>query len=171
MFSRLLILFLVVPILEIALLVQLGSYVGFWPTITLVILTAFLGSYFLKREGTAAWHRFFGKLHQGQLPGEELVDGLIIVVSGALLISPGVITDTLGLLGLFPPTRAFFRRLLLKRATRAVKAGTLRGGFTVFGRSPESAAQDERSGWGGTPVQTPGHSRDTPADPSRQTGF
>ena len=115
LFGRLLILFTLVPILELTLLVWLGQRIGFWPTVGLIAATALLGSFLAHREGLAALERFRSRLASGGLPGTELTDGLIILVAGALLLTPGVLTDVVGFLGLFPPTRALVRRAIAKR--------------------------------------------------------
>ena len=115
LFGRLLLLFTLVPIVELTLLVWLGQQVGFWPTVGLITGTALLGSFLAHREGLAALGRFRSRLARGGMPGTELTDGLIILVAGALLLTPGVLTDIVGFLGLFPPTRALIRRAIAKR--------------------------------------------------------
>lgn len=125
LFGRLFALFLVVPLVELVLLVWIGGRIGFWPTIALVVATALAGSWLAKREGLAVLRRFQARLAAGQTPGRELTDGLIILVSGVLLLAPGVLTDVAGLLGLFPPTRALIRRALEGRIQRAVRSGRL----------------------------------------------
>ena len=107
-------------------LVWAGERIGFWPTVALILLTAAVGSWLSKREGLAAWRRVQQKLSAGGLPGPELSDGLIILVSGALLLTPGFLTDVAGLLGLVPVTRAVIRRALDARFKRAVEAGSIR---------------------------------------------
>ena len=142
LFGRLFALFLIVPILELILLVWIGERVGFWPTAGLVVLTAFAGSWLAKREGLAALHRFQERLRSGQPPGRELTDGLIILVAGAFLLTPGVLTDVAGLLGLFPPTRAWIRRRLegrLKQGIASGRVGVFTGGSGRF-QTPPSAA-------------------------------
>jgi UPF0716 protein FxsA len=131
LFGRLLALFLVVPFVELVLLVWIGERVGFWPTVGLVVATALAGSWLAKREGLAALARFQARLAAGQPPGRELTDGLIILVAGILLLTPGVLTDVAGLLGLLPPTRALIRRQLEQRVRRAVAGG--RVGFFAAG--------------------------------------
>ncbi len=125
MFARLLGLFLVVPVVELILLVWLGSHIGFWYTVGLIVLTAFLGSWLAHREGLEAWRRFQQRVGQGQMPGRELTDGLIILMSGALLLTPGVLTDVVGILGLLPPTRGLIRTFLTRRMQRTLVGGTV----------------------------------------------
>lgn len=108
-------LFVVLPFVELALLLQIGSEIGAGNTIALIIATGLLGGYLAKHEGLSVWIRFQNKLAQGGMPGDELLDGLIILVSGALLVTPGVITDVVGFLGLLPLTRHFFKSQIKKR--------------------------------------------------------
>ncbi len=120
-FGRLLALFLIVPIAELALLIWIGGRVGFWPTVGLIVLTALIGSWLARREGWSVFNRFQSKLASGGLPGRELTDGLIILVSAALLLTPGILTDAVGFLGLIPPTRAWIRKRLQTRFQNAVE--------------------------------------------------
>jgi UPF0716 protein FxsA len=142
LFSRLLALFLVVPIVELVLLVWLGGQIGFWPTAGLIALTALAGTWLAQREGLSVWQRFQARVASGGMPGRELTDGLIILVSGAFLLTPGVLTDVVGLLGLLPPTRALIRRELTRRAQRGIANGSVRmfsfgpAGAAPFGQSP-----------------------------------
>ena len=126
MFGRLLLLFLIVPVLDLALLVSVGERLGLWPTLGVVVTTAVVGSWLARREGTAAWRRVQEKLATGGVPGPELIDGVVILVAGTLLLTPGFLTDLAGLLGLFPPTRALARTWLRSRFEGAVRAGTVR---------------------------------------------
>lgn len=126
LFGRLLLLFTIVPVLELALLVWLGQQVGFWPTVGLIVGTALLGSYLAHREGLSALARFRERVASGGMPGSELTDGIIILIAGALLLTPGVLTDLVGFLGLFPPTRAVVKRLITKRFQRGMTDGSIR---------------------------------------------
>ncbi|WP_412060283.1 FxsA family protein [Rubrivirga sp. IMCC45206] len=133
MFGRLFLLFLVVPLVDLALLVHVGGRIGFWPTVAIVVLTAMLGSWLARREGVAAWQRLQTKLATGGLPGPEVVDGAVILIAGTLLLTPGFLTDIAGLLGLFPPTRALARRALQSRFKKAVAGGSIRVASAPFG--------------------------------------
>ena len=128
-FGRLLALFLVVPVIELVLLLWIGREVGFWPTVALIVGTALAGSFLAQREGLAAWQRFNRETAGGQLPGAALTDGLLILVAGALLLTPGVLTDVVGFALLVPPSRAVVRRLITRRFTHAVSTGKVK----VFG--------------------------------------
>lgn len=138
MLGRLLILFLVTPVVELALLIQLGEYIGFWPTIGIILLTGLTGSYLAKREGLSVWRRFNERMKIGELPGKELLDGVIILMAGALLITPGVLTDVVGFIGLIPFTRSILRKHVNRRIQKGIERGSLRlgfGGFQSFGGS------------------------------------
>ena len=159
MFARILLILLITPIVELALLIRLGTLIGFWPTLGVVVVTAVAGSFMLKREGLSVWRRFNDRLNAGGLPGTELVDGVIILLSGALLVTPGVLTDVAGILGLLPPTRAVIRRFVMKRVVARVTRGTASAGFFAFGAEPEPAEPDARTSWGGEPADRPRHQR------------
>ena len=107
--------FLVVPFVELFLLIQVGQVVGVWWTIALVVAISVLGSWLVKREGWAAWRRITTRVQGGEVPGDALVDGGLILFAGALLLTPGFLTDVMALLLLFPPTRVVARRVALKR--------------------------------------------------------
>ncbi len=111
----LVILFIVVPIAELALLIQVGQAIGVWWTVLILIADALLGSYLLRTQGRLAWRRFNEALASGRLPHREVVDGVLVIFGGVLLLTPGFITDIFGLLFLFPPTRVVLRRLLVRR--------------------------------------------------------
>jgi UPF0716 protein FxsA len=119
----LVLLFIVVPIAELALLIQVGQLIGVWWTIGLLIADALLGSWLLRAQGRAAWRRFNEALASGRVPHREVVDGVLVIFGGVLLLTPGFITDVFGVLFLFPPTRILLRRLLVRRgALRLVGA-------------------------------------------------
>ncbi|HEX8385292.1 MAG TPA: FxsA family protein [Rubricoccaceae bacterium] len=123
---RLLLLFLLVPAAEIAVLIAVGDRVGFLPTVALVVFAAVAGSFLARREGLAVWRRVQARLAQGGVPGPELVDGLIVFAASVLLLTPGFLSDVAGLLGLFPPTRALVRRFALRQFEKRVADGRLR---------------------------------------------
>ena len=119
----LVLLFIVVPLAELALIIQVGSWLGVWWTIALLFADAILGSMLLRAQGRAAWRRFNQALAEGRMPHREVVDGVLVIFGGVLLLTPGFITDVFGLLFLIPPTRVLMRRLLLRRgALRLVGA-------------------------------------------------
>jgi UPF0716 protein FxsA len=111
----LVLIFIVVPIAELALIIQVGQWIGFWWTLGLLIADALLGSWLLRHQGRAAWRRFNEALAEGRVPHKEVVDGVLVIFGGVLLLTPGFITDFFGLLFLIPPTRVVMRRLLIRR--------------------------------------------------------
>jgi UPF0716 protein FxsA len=111
----LVLLFIVVPIAELALLIQVGQLIGVWWTIALLFADAVLGSMLLRAQSRAAWRRFNEALAAGRIPHREVVDGVLVIFGGVLLLTPGFITDVFGLLFLFPPTRVLLRALLVRR--------------------------------------------------------
>jgi len=129
----LVILFIVVPIAELALLIQVGQLIGVWWTIALLIADAMLGSWLLRSQGRLAWQRFNAALSEGRVPHREVVDGVLVIFGGVLLLCPGFITDVFGLLFLFPPTRVVMRRLLVRR-----------GALRLVGAMPGAAAPSSR---------------------------
>jgi UPF0716 protein FxsA len=115
----LLLLFVVVPIAELYTIIRVGASIGFFNTLAVIIAVGFIGSWLVKREGMRTWVRFNQTLASGQIPAKEMVDGVLILGAGALLLTPGFLSDVFGILMLFPPTRAVLRGYVMKR----VKAG------------------------------------------------
>jgi UPF0716 protein FxsA len=105
-------LFIVVPIVEIYVIIQIGALIGVVPTIALLIADAVLGSLLLRHQGRGAWRRFNEAIAQRRFPGREVADGLLIAIGGTLLLTPGFVTDIFGAIFLIPPTRAIVRRLM-----------------------------------------------------------
>ena len=111
----LILLFIVVPIAELAVLIQVGQLIGVWWTIALLFADAIIGSMLLRSQTRIAWRRFNEALSAGRVPHREVVDGVLVIFGGVLLLTPGFITDIFGVLFLFPPTRILLRRLLVRR--------------------------------------------------------
>src|SRR3954447_4927873 len=133
----LVLLLIVVPIAEIALIIQVGEWIGVWWTIALLLADAVLGSLLLRSQGRAVWQRFSAAVNGGRIPHREVVDGVLVIFGGALMLAPGFITDIFGALFLLPPTRAVMRRLLVRRASlRIIDAATPPGN----GRPPDVEA-------------------------------
>ncbi|HWO46813.1 MAG TPA: FxsA family protein [Solirubrobacterales bacterium] len=126
----LILLFIVVPIAELYVIIQVGQWIGVVPTLILLLADAVLGSMLLKHQGRGAWRRFNEALAARRFPGREVADGVLIVIGGTLLLTPGFITDIVGIFLLLPPTRAIARRVL-KRMTigRFAVVGVGGGGF------------------------------------------
>ncbi|HEV2814381.1 MAG TPA: FxsA family protein [Solirubrobacteraceae bacterium] len=115
MLPLLVVLFITVPIVELFVILQIGDWLGLWPTIGLLIADSILGSLLMRSQGRAAWRRFNEALQAGRPPAREVLDGVLIVFGGALLLTPGFVTDVVGLTFLLPPTRAVLRGLLVRR--------------------------------------------------------
>lgn len=105
-------LFIAVPILELYVIIKIGGLIGVLPTLALLLVMSLLGATLLRHQGRGAWRRFNEAIAARRFPGREVADGLLITIGGALLLTPGFITDAVGLLLLLPPTRAIARRLL-----------------------------------------------------------
>jgi UPF0716 protein FxsA len=110
MFLRLFLLFTCIPLVELYLLLQIGSIIGAVNTILLVIITGVLGAYLAQQEGFRTLERIRTLMAQGEMPGDPLIDALLILVAGFVLITPGILTDLLGFLMLLPVTRSPIRR-------------------------------------------------------------
>jgi len=109
----LVLLFIVVPIIELFVIIQVGGAIGVLPTIGLLVADSILGSMLMRSQGRAAWRNFQAATAAGKVPAREVLDGGLIIFGGALLLTPGFVTDGLGLLLLLPPTRAIVRRMLV----------------------------------------------------------
>ena len=107
-------LFVVVPILEIAVLIQVGQVIGVGPTIVLLIGMSIAGAVLAKREGLAVWTRFRASVGRGEIPSKEIVDGVLVLFGAALLLTPGFLTDILGMTLLIPVSRAAVRKSVLR---------------------------------------------------------
>lgn len=134
-----------VPIAELFFLIQVEKLFDRWTgdyglllTMALIVVTAIVGSYLAKREGLSTWNRLQDRLGKGGLPGDELLDAVIILIAGAFLITPGVLTDLVGFIGLVPLTRGWVRRLVKRRLTKAMREGRIQTSFGTFGSSFES---------------------------------
>ncbi|WP_028644300.1 FxsA family protein [Nocardioides sp. URHA0020] len=117
--------FVVVPLLEIYLLVQVGQVIGAGWTIALLLLDAVLGTWLIKHEGARAWRALREALESGRMPATEIADGALILVGGTLMLAPGFITDAFGVLLIMPFTRPVFRRLLAATVARRLLPGVL----------------------------------------------
>lgn len=197
MLARLVLLFLLLPAVEFVLFIQVEQVIDFWPTVALILVTGVAGGYLARREGASTWKKLNARLSQGGLPGTEIVEGVIILVAGALLVTPGVLTDVVGFLGLVPPTRRLIRRFVMKRFKRKMEDGTLNvqygggfgpgfGGSSASGFDPADRAPDDGDAcaseapgergahWEGAGRQVPGYaeeSDDTPSGPEPRDGI
>ena len=130
----LVVLFIVVPIAELYVLIQIGQAIGILPTIALLIVDSVLGAVLMRAQGRAAWMRFNKALAEGRVPGREVMDGALVIFGGALLLTPGFLSDILGVILLLPPTRAIVRTVLLRRFAGRIVAGAASGAQARMGR-------------------------------------
>jgi len=114
MLGRLIIIFITVPLLDLLLLLRVGQAINFWPTVSIVILTGILGAALAKRQGLKTLAAINTELAAGRMPAAELADGVLILLAGAVLITPGFLTDLFGFALLFPPMRRFIQRRLTR---------------------------------------------------------
>jgi UPF0716 protein FxsA len=173
----LVLIFILVPIAELYVIIKVGGAIGVLPTLALLLADALLGSMLLRHQGRAAWIRFNRALAEGRLPHKEVFDGVLVVIGGTLLLTPGFLTDILGLILLIPPTRALVRAMSARWVRRRMAMG---GGRTIFtfgtgpgprrrpatggpGRSPRRPAPEDPFGWEEPPPPPP-RTRPRPAD-------
>jgi UPF0716 protein FxsA len=167
--------FVVVPLVEIYVIIQIGQVIGAWWTILLLIADSILGSWLIKREGSRAWRALGAALEQGRMPARELADGVLILVGGTLMLTPGFITDIFGILCILPLTRPLGRRVLTRVISRrlvgasfASGTGFTSTGFTTtgFGGPGFSETGFSETGFGDTGHGTPRtRQRPGPVDP------
>lgn len=163
MLGRLALLFIVVPILELALLVQLGRWVGLLPTLGLVVVTGVVGAALARAEGLRTYVAFQREMAAGRLPGQSLLDGLSVLVGGAFLLTPGLLTDIAGFSLLLPPSRRWLQRRVKAWVQRRIESGAVR----VEVRTPWGGATGVDEGGVGRPGRRePGEGR--PLDPSKE---
>lgn len=123
-------LFIVVPIAELWLILEVGSMIGAGPTIALLLLDSLLGAWLVKSQGGLVWGRFRGAIDSGRVPAGEALDGFFVILGGTLLLVPGFLSDIVGLLFVIPPTRKLFRGGVLSFVRRRTRA-TFMGGFVA----------------------------------------
>jgi len=122
-FRYLLIAFIVIPLIELAILIKVGEIIGTIPTIGLVIVTGVLGASLAKQQGMMVWRKIQIDFQQARMPQEKLIDGMFVLIGGALLLTPGILTDIIGFSFLIPQTREiekkYVKKLIKKRLNRA----------------------------------------------------
>jgi UPF0716 protein FxsA len=124
--GRMALLFVIVPILELVLLIQVGQWMGLMPTIALVIFTGVTGAWLARAEGMRVFFQFQREMASGSLPGQAMLDGISVLVGGAFLLTPGILTDVAGFSLLFPPTRRWLQNRVRGRLEQQIKDGTVR---------------------------------------------
>ena len=125
MLAKLLLLFIIVPALELILLIEIGQVIGTLPTIALIIFTGFLGAFLTRRQGLQVLLNIKNQTKTGQVPTDSLFDGALILVAGAFLMTPGVLTDIFGFLCLIPTTRHLIKQLIWSRMQKAIQTGKI----------------------------------------------
>ena len=123
--GRLALLFVIVPLLELALLIQMGQWVGFWPTITLVVFTGVTGAWMARMEGLRTIWRLRDDFANGRVPGQAIMDGMAVLAGGALLLTPGILTDLLGFSLLLPRSRRAIQSRIMARLERRIQEGVV----------------------------------------------
>ena len=151
-------LFIIVPLAELYVIIQVGQAIGVLPTIALLLLDAILGSVLMRAQGRAAWARFTAATQAGRPPAREVLDGMLVIFGGAFLLTPGFISDVFGLIFLLPPTRALARRFIVRQVLRRTPAGRVAMFAT---RRAEGAA------WGGNASDVEGTAHEVDSDPPR----
>lgn len=125
MLLRLMLLFTVVPIIELALLIKLGQHIGVGYTIAVVLITGVAGAYLARTQGVSILRRIRWELEEGRVPGNQIVDGLCVLIGGAMLLTPGLITDLTGFMLVIPVTRIAIREWLKSRFRRMIETGNI----------------------------------------------
>lgn len=143
----LVVLFVAVPLVEIYVIIQVGQVIGAWWTIALLVVDSIVGAWLLRREGGRAWRALQVALQSGRMPSRELADGALILVGATLMLTPGFVTDTVGLLFIVPFTRPFARRVLARFVS--ARLVTFPG---MPGMSPGPDVRRPGAGHGGGPV-------------------
>jgi len=124
MFQLLFVLFIIIPIIEITVIMQVGALLGLWPTVAIVILSAWLGAKYVRQQGLATMQTVQEKMAQGEMPSGEIVTGLMLLVAGVLLVTPGFVTDIFGLSLLIPSVREG----IAKQVQKQIKVNQFSGG-------------------------------------------
>ncbi|RQD69104.1 MAG: FxsA family protein [Tindallia sp. MSAO_Bac2] len=125
MLFKLIILFTTIPIIELMILLRINQYIGFGYTILLVFLTGVAGAFMAKQQGRGILKRIKGDMRQGRMPGDELVNGLCVLIGGALLLTPGIITDIAGFSLVIPATRQGLKQGIKRKMKQMIREGSV----------------------------------------------
>lgn len=125
MFFRLFLLFTIIPVVELAILIRLGTVIGVFPTIAIVVLTGMAGAYLARTQGFSVLSKIRARMAEGAFPAEELLDGLLVLAAGIVLITPGILTDITGFLLLVPRTRRVAKNFLSRYIRNHLQGGTI----------------------------------------------
>lgn len=120
--------FIVVPLVELAIIIQVGQAIGLLWTIALLVVDSVVGAWLVRREGTRAWSRFRSALNEGRVPTDEVLEGALVLFGGALMLTPGFASDALGLLLMIPPARALIAKALKRRLGARFSVSTMSAG-------------------------------------------
>lgn len=175
--ALLVLIFIVVPLVELFVIIEVGQAIGVWPTIALLFLDSILGAMLLRSQGRAVWRRFNETLAAGRVPHREVFDGAMVIFGGALLLTPGFVTDVFGLLLLIPASRALIRRfssgLFMRRLTLGPRVAYWgygryrdRPGPQPPPRTDPGPRTDPRTPPGRTPYDVEGTAHEVDGDPS-----
>ena len=126
MFFKLFLLFTIIPVIELTILIKIGTLIGTLNTVMLVLFTAMAGAYLVRMEGLGVIYRFQQNMQEGRFPAEEILDGAMILVAGALLVTPGVATDIIGFLLVFPSSRRMIKISLRRYIERRISTINIR---------------------------------------------
>ena len=121
--NKLLLIFITLPILELAVLLRLDDAIGLFQTIVLIFLTGIIGAWLVRQQGISIIYKIKKEISDGNMPAKEMIDGVMILIAGAVLVTPGLITDIFGFLLLIPYTRNFIRKWILHRIEKYVNSG------------------------------------------------
>ena len=143
--------FILVPLAELYVIIQVGNAIGLIPTLVLLLADALLGSMLLRHQGRAAWMQFNRALAENRLPHKEVFDGILVIMGGALLLTPGFITDIFGLILLIPPTRAIVRGITSRIVRRRMAMGATMWTMGRGQRPPRQAPSGPGPGPAGPP--------------------
>ena len=138
--------FIVLPIAELYVIIQVGGLIGAGPTIAILILDSLIGAWLWRHQGRAAWRRSNAALQEGRVPAREVLDGTLVIFGGALLITPGFISDVVGILLLLPPTRAVVRGTLVAIFARRFPVATVGGAAAGAAARAARSRQRRRPG-------------------------
>ena len=127
MYKWILAAFLIVPVVELWGILQMGEWIGGWNTFLIILAMSALGAYFARSQGRKVWQDAQKQLQSGQMPGRALIDGIIVLVGGMLLLTPGFFSDLFGIILLLPITRPFFRHMVLQWLEKRMRNGN----FTI----------------------------------------
>ncbi|MEV5830669.1 FxsA family protein [Spirillospora sp. NPDC052242] len=160
--------FLVLPVLEIYVIIQVGEVIGAWPTVALLVFESLLGGWIMRREGRRAWRALQETFNRGVVPDRELADAGLVLIGGTLLLTPGFVTDVFGFAFVLPFTRPLVRGLLSRWAARRMQVAQARSAtlFPPPGGAGFGAGPFGQAGLGGFgPFGAPGRDPETPRGP------